>query len=123
MLARSLLALSLVMSPLALVRGFVPHAPVQRLRSPALRAGAATIRMMADGKAEVSERWLESWACGGEVPFSGCTPTYLPTRVRTHVYTHTQHITSVVFFGFSHTPRPRLPPTVSNTTNHHRWPS
>lgn len=54
MLARSLLALSLVMSPLALVRGFVPAAgPIQRLRAPGLRASAATIRMMAEGKAEV----------------------------------------------------------------------
>ena len=56
MLARSLLALSLVMSPLALVRGFVPHAPVHRLRTPALRAQTATIRMMAEGKAEVRVR-------------------------------------------------------------------
>jgi hypothetical protein len=57
MMARSLLALSLVMSPLALVRGFMPAAtaPLARLRAPGMRAQAATIRMMADGKAEVSD--------------------------------------------------------------------
>lgn len=55
MMARSLLALSLVMSPLALVRGFMPAAtaPLARLRAPGMRAQAASIRMMADGKAEV----------------------------------------------------------------------